>query len=134
MSITPLYAALLALFFMFLSFRVIGFRRSAKIALGDGGDSVLLRRQRAHGNFAEYVPLALLLMALAELQGLPSWKLHAIGLLLLVGRGLHAYGVSRDPEPLRLRVYGMILTFAALLAGSVGNLVMTAVNRLSAQG
>ncbi|MGH6931676.1 MAG: MAPEG family protein [Dongiaceae bacterium] len=131
MTVTPLYAALLALFFMFLSFRVIGLRRSAGIGLGDGGNSVLFRRQRAHGNFAEYVPLALLLMALAELQGLPAWKLHAIGLLLVAGRPLHAFGVSREPEVIRLRAIGMILTFGALLAGSVGNLVMAAVSLLS---
>ena len=71
MSVTPIYAGLLALLFILLSMRVIGTRRAARVALGDGGIPALLRRQRVHGNFAEYAPLALLLMALAELQGLP---------------------------------------------------------------
>jgi uncharacterized membrane protein YecN with MAPEG domain len=73
-------------------------------------------------NFAEYAPLALLLMALAELQHLPDWMIHALGILLLVGRATHAYGVGREPELFRARVLGMALTFAALGAGAVANL------------
>ena len=67
MPITALYAGLLAPLFLLLSVRVIRQRRGAKVAVrGDGGDAMLLRRMRVHANFAEYVPLALLLMALAE--------------------------------------------------------------------
>jgi hypothetical protein len=123
MSVTPIYAGLLALLFVLLSLRVIGMRRSARVALGDGGNPALLRRQRVHGNFAEYAPLALLLMALAELQNLPDWMIHAIGIFLLVGRVAHAYGVGSEPETPRARVFGMALTFVALGAGAVGNLV-----------
>ncbi|HUL05784.1 MAG TPA: MAPEG family protein [Candidatus Acidoferrum sp.] len=122
MSVTPVYAGLLALMFILLSVRVIGMRRAARVALGDGGNPALLRRQRVHGNFAEYVPLALLLMALAELQHLPDWLIHAIGILLLVGRATHAYGVGCEPELPRARVLGMALTFAALGTGAVANL------------
>lgn len=122
MSVTPVYAGLLALMFIVLSIRVIGMRRSVRVALGDGGNPALLRRQRVQGNFAEYAPLALFLMALAELQHLPDWVIHAIGILLLVGRATHAYGVGREPELLRARVLGMALTFAALGAGAVANL------------
>jgi len=122
MSVTPVYAGLLALMFILLSVRVIGMRRAARVALGDGGNPALLRRQRVHSNFAEYVPLALLLMALAELQHLPDWLIHAIGILLLVGRATHAYGVGCEPELPRARVLGMALTFAALGTGAVANL------------
>ena len=122
MSVTPVYAGLLALMFILLSVRVIGMRRAARVALGDGGNPALLLRQRVHGNFAEYVPLALLLMALAELQHLPDWLIHAIGILLLVGRATHAYGVGCEPELPRARVLGMALTFAALGTGAVANL------------
>ena len=120
MSITPLYASFLTLVFVFLSFRVIGLRRAQKIGLGDGGDRDMLRRIRAHGNFAEYCPLALLLMALAELQNQPDWRIHAIGGLLVAGRLAHAYGVSNGlGTP---RVAGMVLTFAALITGALANL------------
>ena len=122
MSITPIYAGLATFILIVLSFRVIAGRRSAGVALGDGGDRALLRRQRAHGNFAEYVPLALLLMALAELQGAPAWTLQLIGVALLAGRLVHAYAVTREPEPIKLRVLGMSLTFLALVTGAVTNL------------
>jgi uncharacterized protein len=122
LAVTPIYAGLLALIFMFLSVRVIGMRRQARVALGDGGDRALLRRQRVQGNFAEYVPLVLILMALAEIQGVSAWLLHLIGLTLIAGRLIHAAGVSREPEPLRLRVAGMALTFVALMTGALTNL------------
>ena len=122
LSITPIYAALFALFFVALSLRVIRFRRSARISLGDGGDEELRRRTRVHANFAEYVPLTLVLMALAELQGQPGWSIHAIGALLAVGRLGHAYGVSQAPQIGKLRVLGMVTTIAAMVTGAVANL------------
>lgn len=121
-SITPIHAGLMALFFVFLSTRVIGLRRTARVDLGDGGDRALMRRIRVHGNFVEYVPLAVVLMALAELQGRPAWGLHLIGAVLIAGRLAHAYGVSHDPEKSGLRTIGMALTFAALIAGALANL------------
>ena len=124
MTVTASYAALATFIFLFLSFRTIAGRRAVGVALGDGGDRVLLRRQRAHGNFAEYVPLALLLMALAESQSAPAWDLHVMGLALLAGRLVHAYGVSQEPETLKLRVLGMVLTFFSLVTGAVSNLAL----------
>jgi len=53
---------------------------------------------RAHGNFAEYTPFAVLLMLLVELQGGPAVLLHIIGLLLLLGCAVHACGISASPE------------------------------------
>lgn len=120
--VTPVYAGLITLLFVVLSFRVIGMRRSAHVGLGDGGNRILQRRLRAHGNFAEYVPLALLLMALAELQAAPLWALHLVGMVLIGGRLLHAFGVSREPETIKLRVIGMAMTFAVLLAAALMNL------------
>jgi uncharacterized membrane protein YecN with MAPEG domain len=123
MTVTPIYAAILALIYVFLSVRVIGARRSARVALGDGGNPLLLRRQRVHANFAEYVPLALILMLLAEQQATAPVLLHALGALLLVGRVVHAVGVSREPEQIWQRVTGMSLTFTALVAGALINLL-----------
>ncbi len=122
MTITPVYAAIATLFYVFLSFRAIGGRRSARVGIGDGGNRALQRRLRAHGNFAEYCPLGIVLMALAELQGVPAWTLHLIGAALIAGRLVHAYGVSQEPEPIRLRVIGMVLTFTALISGALANL------------
>lgn len=124
LMVTPIYAGLLALAFVLLSIRVVGARRRARVALGDGGDRMLLRRQRAHGNFAEYVPFALLLMALAELQGAPAPLLHGIGLGLVIGRAIHAYSLNRDPEPIKVRVVAMALTFTVLVTGATANLYL----------
>jgi hypothetical protein len=122
MTITPTYAGLLALLFIALSIRVIGARREAGIALGDGGDRSLQRRQRVHANFAEYVPFALVLMLLAEQRGASASIIHGIGLMLVAGRTIHAVGVSGEPERMAMRVVGMGLTFAALGAGALVNL------------
>jgi len=114
MTITACYAALLALFFVFLSFRVIGWRRVKQVELGHGDDNQLLRRMRVHANFAEYVPFTLLLMAMAESMAAPRAPIHLAGLILIAGRLIHAYGLSQTPHILRFRVSGMILTFFAL--------------------
>ena len=55
-----------SLLFVVLSFRVIAGRRASSTALGDGSNPDLFRRIRVHSNFAEYVPLALILLGLAE--------------------------------------------------------------------
>ena len=122
LTITALYAGLLSLHFIVLSLRVIRTRRESRVPLGDGGDQALLRSLRVQANFAEYVPLCLILIALAEAQQLAGWLLHGLGLALLIGRLLHAAGVSRDPEPYRLRVAGMSLTFTVLALGATLNI------------
>ena len=114
MPITALYAGLLAPLFLLLSVRVIRQRRGAKVAVGDGGDAILLRRMRVHANFAEYVPLALLLMALAESLQTWPWLLHLLGLVLLTGRLSHAYGVSQSKETYAFRVFGMAATLTVI--------------------
>ena len=92
---TALYAAILALFLFGLARHVIRGRRQFKAAIGDGGEFELQRRIRAHGNLAEYAPLFLILLALAEHQGLPALGVHAFGVLFLAGRASHAYGVLK---------------------------------------
>lgn len=114
MPITALYASLLALVFIVLSVRVIGTRRGAKVRLGDGGNEALLRRMRVHANFAEYTPLCLILLGLAESLAAPGWLLHAAGAAFLAGRLAHAYGVSQVREPFAFRVGGMMATFSVI--------------------
>ncbi len=124
MIITPVYAALATLLFVFLSFRVIGMRRGEKISLGDGSNKEMGKRIRVHGNFAEYAPLALLLMLMAELQTAAAWSLHLVGATLLIGRILHAYAISQTPQVMNLRVAGMVLTFVSLISGALTNLAV----------
>lgn len=119
MPITALYAALLAPLFILLSARVIRIRRKSRVPIGDGGDAMLLRHMRVQANFAEYVPFALLLMALAEGLNTPAALLHALGIGLLAGRLLHAYGVSQARENYRLRVAGMVATLTVMGSAAI---------------
>lgn len=111
MPIAALYASLLAPLFLLLSSRVIRARRGARVAVGDGGDAVLARCMRVHANFAEYVPLALLLLALAESLGTNAWLLHGLGIALVAGRLAHAAGMSQPRENFAFRVAGVVATF-----------------------
>jgi len=121
--ITSLYTALLALLFMFLSVRVIRVRHRTKIAFGAADDPGLERRIRVHANFAEYVPIALLLIALAESDGASGWIVHALGLILLLARAAHAYGVSQAEEDFRFRVFGTASTFGVIATTAIMILV-----------
>jgi uncharacterized membrane protein YecN with MAPEG domain len=118
-QIIPFYAALLSLIFCLLSVRVIRARRSAKVGIGLGGDAGLERAARVHANFAEYAPLALLLLLMLELQNVLPIILHGLGLALLAGRCVHAWGVSQTMEDFRLRVFGMATTFGVLILASL---------------
>lgn len=118
MVVTPLYAGLLVLLFLVLSLRVIR-ARSAGIWLGDGGDKNLLRVIRGHANFAEYVPLALVLMAILESSRFSIYLLHALGIVLVVARVLHGYALSFTPHFKFGRYWGAALTFVVLLVEAV---------------
>jgi len=113
MFVTPLYAGLLALWFLVLSWRVIQRRRSG-IYLGDGGDPAMLRVMRGHANFAEYVPLALLLMGMLEVSRVSIYVLHALGIVLLAARLLHGYALSFTDQFPFGRFWGATLTFCVL--------------------
>ena len=86
---SPLYAALLGFILLALSARVIVYRRSHKISLGDTGDKALLKRMRAQSNFVEYAPMGLILLVLVELTGAPAIAVHVLGLMLVAGRAMH---------------------------------------------
>lgn len=115
MIVTPLYAGLLGLWFLVLSFRVIGGRRKSAVSLGDGGDAAMLRLIRGHGNFVEYVPLILVMMGMLEVGGTSPLVLNALGITLLLARLLHGYALSFTEKWPRGRMYGTILTFLVLL-------------------
>ncbi len=119
MTVTPLYAALLGLVFVALSLQTIRLRRRHRVALGDGDQAPLRRAMRVHANFAEYVPLALLLMFFVERGGGSALRMHILGAALLAGRLLHAWGVSRTRENLRYRTAGMVLTFSVIISASL---------------
>ena len=97
LDITALYAGLLGVLFWLLSARVMWWRFSTGVVVGDENDPSKTGMIRAHANFFEYVPICLILLALLELSALSSLWLHLIGGGLLMARVLHAIGMSRTP-------------------------------------
>ena len=118
MIVTPLYAGLLALLFFALSLRVVQMRGTG-ISLGDGGNPAMLRRIRGHANFAEYVPLILIMMALLELRKFSIYVLHGLGITLLVSRLLHGYALSFTEKFKFGRFWGALLTYIAMVVAGV---------------
>ena len=114
--VTSIIASVLAIIFLRLSVAVIGLRRKNKVALGSGGHDDLERAIRAQGNFSEYVPIAIILIACLELNGAPWWLVATPGLTLIIGRLIHAKGINIPPPDFSKRVVGMKLTFMTLNA------------------
>lgn len=125
MLVTPFFAALFALIYVALSFAVIRQRVSKQVALGDGkvgeksGDPDLMVAIRVHGNFAEYVPIALLLMWFIEMVQYDSRFAFGMGAILLLGRVLHFIGMHHPRKYMICRQLGMIATFGVLVVGSI---------------
>ncbi len=113
--ITSLYAVPLGLMALALSAHVIMLRAKTGISIMDGGNNQLAERIRRHGNFVEFVPLILLLMALAELDGVASLWLHVTGALLVAGRLLHAFGLKHNKPTAFGRIAGASLSMLAAL-------------------
>ena len=119
MEITVKYLPVFGLIFVFLSFRTLLLRRSLKTAIGDGNSVVLRRAIRAHANFAEYVPISILLIFMLEEKVFLSFWVHGLCIALIIGRCVHAYGVSQPKENYAFRVIGMILTLGVIISASL---------------
>lgn len=120
--VTSIIAATLTIIFVKLSFTVIGLRRKNRIGLGSGGHEDLERAIRAQGNFAEYVPFGIILIACLELNGAPWWLVAIPGITLIIGRLIHAVGINQPPPDFTKRVLGMQFTFGTLITLAVFNL------------
>ena len=97
MTILPIsltIAAGAALINLWLAMRVGRVRMSEKVSIGDGGNESLIRRMRAHSHYVENTPFVLILIALVELGLGPSLWLWGAGVLYLVARILHAFGMD----------------------------------------
>lgn len=122
--ITLITAALLALLNLGISIYVARRRGKTKVSLGDGGDEAMLQATRMHGNFAEYVPIPLIMMLAIEISSGPAWLLHVIGDTLLIGRLLHAYGLHKEAGQSMGRGFGTLLTYISYLFGIGGCLYL----------
>ena len=120
--ITAIVASILTIIFVKLSFAVIALRRKNQVGLGSGGHDELERAIRAQGNFAEYVPFGIILIACLELNGAPWWLVAIPGITLIVGRLIHAKGIQMPPPDFSRRVLGMKFTVGTLISLVILNL------------
>ncbi|MET4387633.1 putative membrane protein YecN with MAPEG domain [Bradyrhizobium sp. F1.4.3] len=102
--ITANYLAVLALIYAALALQVIRLRRSNAAAFNDGGNASLRSAIRAHGNFMEYVPIITLMVALLEMSGASSTRIHLLMGALVLSRLLHPFGMYATPGSLRFLV------------------------------
>jgi len=125
LPITAIYAALSAFLVIALAANVVRYRLSKHVSLGDGGHKDVTRAIRAHGNTVEYVPLALILMALLELNGASDMAMHIYGITLVAGRALYGYGMLFPKPSANLpRQIGVVTSWLVILAAGVQLLII----------
>ena len=114
-----LWAGLHLLLLLVLAVLVTRQRRAHGVALGDGGSPELARAIRAFGNATEYVPTALIGIAILALAGAPPMLIHPLGGVLFAGRALHAVGLSRSADASWPRAAGVLATWVAYVVMAV---------------
>ncbi len=119
-AIVGFYLGVNALFFIFLSFKVIGLRQNNQASIGDGDNETLAYRIRAHGNAAEYMPIFFIALSLAAHLGTPPLALHILGVVFTAGRFFHAIWFLKPSLNIKMRIAGMLLTFSAIGLTALG--------------
>lgn len=118
--ITALCAGILGVIGTVLAVQVGINRGKAKVGIGDGGDKELYCRIRKHGNFSEYAPLAIVLLALLEMSGAAgTTAIGSLGAALVIGRITHPLGLKENGVPTILRIIGVASTFLMMLVTSI---------------
>lgn len=114
LPITLTIAGAAAIVNIWLAIRIITVRTKAKVLIGDGGNPLLVARMRAQLNYVEYTPFVLILMGLIELaRGTSTW-LWAAGIIYILGRIVHPFGLDKQTmHP--LRGVGMLTTWIVLI-------------------
>jgi uncharacterized membrane protein YecN with MAPEG domain len=117
-SVTAGYLAVLALVYAVLSMQVVRLRQKNLAAFSDGGNLQLRSAIRAHAHFAEYVPITVLMVAMLEMSGGSTLRIHLLMGALVVGRLFHPLGMYAAPNTLQFRVGrigGMMITIGLLV-------------------
>ncbi|MAV24825.1 MAG: hypothetical protein CMQ05_01735 [Gammaproteobacteria bacterium] len=123
-ELTLLYAAIFGLMSIVISSRAGFLRGKTKISIGDGGNAEVLLAMRRHANFVEYVPLALIIIALMEMNRAPDYAIHGLGGALIVARIAHALGLHQSKIMTGGRIAGAMLTALVTIAASIWSIVL----------
>ena len=120
--IISLYAGILTLMYLGLSGYVIKGRFKNKVSLGDNNIPDMQKRVRAHGNFIEYVPLAIFMIFMMEILEVAPFVVHILGALLIISRALHVYGLMNKEGASLFRAAGTLMTFFVLAMTALYNI------------
>ena len=120
--IVGLYFCLSCLLVLALSFNVVKQRRIGRVAFGDGGYKPLIWARAGHSNALENIPIALLLLAMLELNHSSEWFIHALGCAFLMARLIHAKSILRGR--CKGRAISMQITYAVLSILIIANLIV----------
>ena len=121
LNVVALYAGLLGLILLLLSYKVVKSRQKFEVGIGDGDQEELNRAIRVQGNFIEYVPLALILLVMSQVTLGYVLLTHIAGATLVISRVMHAQGLGKTIDVSTGRFVGIILTWLVLLVLSVAN-------------
>lgn len=121
MIITGFYSALLAVILVGLSIHIIKLRIKYRIGLGDGDNKHLRAAIRVHGNFTEFVPMVLILFAIAEYHATSAVILHALGSSFILARLAHVIALHKTAGTSSYRQFGILVTFAVLIILAIIN-------------
>lgn len=129
--ISGLYISLTAILMVALAMRVVKLRRKHKIGLGSADNKELQLATRVHANLIENAPIAMALLLVAELNGLSSIYLHLLGMVWIIGRILHAVGLTRGRGGYHLgRFWGGLLTWLVMLILAIANITQFALGSM----
>jgi len=129
MLVLSLTVAVLSFFYFALTVMVVRCRRKFKLPYLVNEDKQLVVKVRAHANFIEYVPLALIIMLMSVMLAVPVFILSLASIMLICGRVLHAYSLLKleHKHIYTCRVAGMVLTFVMILLLSIFNAFLSVV-------
>ena len=122
-QISSMYIGLSALLMLTLAVLVVKMRMRFKVGIGDEGHEPLMLAIRTHANAIEYVPIALLLLICLENTWQLAWLTHLMGSTLLLGRVLHAIGLSQSGGESKARFWGVVFTWIMILVSAIAVLV-----------
>lgn len=123
LKLTAIYAAILTFVYVKLTLNVINLRRQNEVSLGDGGREDLQQAIRSHGNFAEYVPLGLILLGCLEANHIHWTIVLLLGGVFTTGRLFYAKAFLEATPNMELRVRGMKFTVWGLQALAATNVI-----------
>lgn len=119
LQVAGFYTALLVIGSLLLKYHVVRHRMRSRVGIGDGGDKLLARAIRVHGNYVENVPFGIAILLAMALLGSATLLIHLVGIMIVVARIAHAIGLTQSAGKSPGRGAGVLLNDIALVIGTI---------------